>query len=242
MIRNLKTLGFALVAVFALSAMAASAASAQGKFTSDGPVTFKATETGPAGSNAFTAFGVTVECGGTTYTGHAYNVTPHTFIPSGVSTATLTPKYPECISKLNKWPTTVDMNGCDFVVHLGATTDKVDTYGLTLDVVCPAGKEMTVTFFTTEADHVNGTPFCIWHIQPQTGLTGLHATDTTSGHITIAGAVKNVHITRVSPGNTHPEHCNSLTTNEGSFDIDVTVNGFNEAGGPTPISLSHKMV
>jgi hypothetical protein len=44
---RLKTLGLALVAVFALSAVAASAASAQqGKLTSDGPVTLTITETG----------------------------------------------------------------------------------------------------------------------------------------------------------------------------------------------------
>ena len=45
MIRNLKVLGLALVAVFAMSAMVASAASA-GVLTSDGPVKIKATETG----------------------------------------------------------------------------------------------------------------------------------------------------------------------------------------------------
>ncbi|MGC1851293.1 MAG: hypothetical protein WA687_02505 [Solirubrobacterales bacterium] len=238
MIRNLKTLGLALVAGFALSAMVASAASAQGKFTSDGPVTWTATETGPAGSNAFTAFGATVECAGTTYTGHAYNVTPHASLPSGVTTATLTPKYPKCVSKPSGRPTTVDMNGCDYVIHIGATKDKANTYLLTFDVVCPAGKEVTVTFFTTDPDHVNGTPFCVWHIQPQTGLTGLHATDTKNGHIDITGAVEKVHITRVSPGDTHLLLCNSLTTTEGKIDIDVTVKGHNQLGAPTEISLS----
>ncbi len=55
MIRNLKALGLTLAAVFAMSAIAASAASAQqGTLTSDGPVTLYGTETGPAGSNAIT--------------------------------------------------------------------------------------------------------------------------------------------------------------------------------------------
>jgi hypothetical protein len=227
----------ALIVVSALSAVAASTASAQGKLTSDGPVTLTATETGVS-LNSFTAFGVPGNCT-VSYTGHAHNVTPHTFIPSGATTVTLTPKFGPCTTVPSGFPGTVDMNGCDYVVHIGATTDQVDTYALTFDVVCPAGKEMTVTFFTSSADHINNKPHCIWHIKEQLGLKGLHITDTTNGTLDITGTVEKLHVTRVSPGNSHPLLCNSLTTTEGKIHIDVTVKGLNEAGAATNISLSH---
>jgi hypothetical protein len=236
MIRNLKPLLLALIVASALSAVAASAASAQGTFTADGPFTLTATETG-VGLNAFTAFGVTVECPGTTYTGHAYNVTPHALMPSGTSTSTLTPKYASCKTKAGEFAT-VDPNGCDFVIHLGATKDVEGTYLLTFDIVCPVGQELTVTFFTTAPDHVNNKRSCIWHFKPQTGLKGLHATDTKNGHIDITGALENVHITRVSPGNVHPVLCKSETRTDAKIDIDVTVKGLSGGGGPTIISLS----
>jgi hypothetical protein len=129
MIRNPKALGLALVAVFAMSAMATSAASAQqGELTSkpvEG-VTLIGSETGEAGSNALTAFGLRIECPQSTYTGHKYSETPHTLIPNGATTVTLTPDYKEenhnCRSFPGNFPMTVSMNGCDYVLHFGETT------------------------------------------------------------------------------------------------------------------------
>jgi hypothetical protein len=57
---------------------------------------------------------------------------------------------------------TIDMNGCDYLVHVSLTAG--DTTG-TVDVVCPVGQEITVT-----APAV-GTKKCIVHVPPQTGLT-----------------------------------------------------------------------
>ena len=92
MARNLKALGLALFVVFALSAVAASAASAQvGKLTSDGPVTLFGTQTGEAKNNALIAFGGETTCTKASYTAHKYNVTPHDDIPSGESSITITP-------------------------------------------------------------------------------------------------------------------------------------------------------
>ena len=97
MTRILKALGLALVAVFALSAVAASTASAQqGTLTSDGPVTLTATETG-VGQNWFEAFAAKIECPGSTFTGHKVATTPHTPISSGATEATLTPIWKETV-------------------------------------------------------------------------------------------------------------------------------------------------
>lgn len=246
MIRNLKALGLALVAVFALSAVVASAASAQqGKLTSDGPVTLTADETG-VGQNWFEAFGLKVECPGTTITGHAYNVTPHGLIPNGATTATLTPHFNDhpdgCHVTPGPFVATVDDVGCDFVAHIGSTTGGVaGTYGVTFDLVCnEVGKEITVTIWTTAADlTAKKTPMCILHIKQQNGLVGAHATNGSGGHINIAGLITGIHVTKTGTG-THAILCPGAvqTTSTAKFNIDTTVTGKNAEGGATGISLS----
>lgn len=244
MIRKLRNLSLALIAIVAINAMAASVASAQqGELTwkpIEG-VTLGGTDTGAEGSNALTSFGTKVECAGSTYTGHAYNATPHTVIPNAVTTVTITPQYKEaghnCKGSFN-WPITVDMNGCDYVAHLGETTGGVEgTYGVTFDVVCPAGKEITVTMFTNTTDETSGTQACVFHIKPQSGLKGAHVIDTGNGHLDITGTVEGIHVTKTSTG--HTILCAAdETTSSAKLDIDITVSGKDSLGAPTAISLS----
>lgn len=243
MIRNLKALGLALVAVFALSAVVASAASAQqGFLTSDGAVTLKGVETETeGGTNALTAFGLTVKCPGSTYTGHEFNVTPHKPVPSGATKITITPHYKICNVTPGNFPATVDMNGCDYDATLGATTEATptkDTYGVTYDITCPVGQEITLTIFTTAAKHTENKPFCKVHVAGQNNLNGGHATDTTNGHIDLTGTVEGIKLTKTNAGE-DPLLCPAQSTEAGKFDIDATVSGVNGAGGSTPISISH---
>jgi hypothetical protein len=249
MIGNLKALGLALVAVFALTAVAASAASAQqGKLTSDGPVTLKGTEN-PGTVNATTMFGFTIKCPESTYTGHAYNVTPHTLIPNGATTFTITPHYKQtlgphanCRATPGNFPVTIHMNGCDFVVHLGVTTTEPNTYGVTYDIVCPVGQEITKTIWTTDALHTaNAAPFCVIHIPPQVGLAGGHIKDTTNGTLDLNGTVEGITATRTNntgPADTHTLLCPESTTHTAKFDINITVKGTNGVGEPTAIGIS----
>jgi len=245
MIRNLKALGLALVAVFALSAVAATAASAQGKLTSDGPVTLKGGEI-VSGNDILKALGIEVKCPGSTVTAHAYNTTPHGLISSGATTLTVTPLYKQtdALGKINckaaGLPTTVDMNGCDYVVHIGATTGVADTYSGTIDIVCPVGSEITLTVFTTEADDPSK-PFCILHIKAQTGLTGATAVDTTKGSIELKGTVTGIHVTRTNVSKTtHLVLCpDGTTTATGSFIVQDLITGVNSLGNATTIGLTH---
>lgn len=237
MARNLKRLGFVLAALVALSVVGASAAPAQqGKLTSDGPVTLIVEETGGVGANAWTMFGQRTECPGSNPVGHAYNVTPHGLIPNGATTITFTPNYKNCIGSFG-FLVTMDMNGCDYVAHIGATTGGVaGTYGATFDIVCPPGQAVTKTVFTNAATHASGTPFCVIHIPPQNGLAGAHVTNTANGHIDFAGTVEGIKATRTASA-THPVLCQHTTTETAKLDIDVTVRGTN--GGPTSIGISH---
>lgn len=233
MIRNLKVLGIVLGALSVVSAMVASAASAQTKLTSDGPVTLETFETGSEKANALTAFGFRTECPGSTMTGRKYNVTPHGLISSGETTATLTPHYVNCKSIVGGLglPTTFTMNGCDYVLHLGAAG------ALTFDIICPAGKEITVTIWTNATDHANAaTPMCIFHVKEQKGLAGTVAENGAGGTVPITGTLKNINVTKTNI--THALLCPGATTTTGEFDIDVTTRGFNAFGEWTPISLS----
>jgi hypothetical protein len=237
MIRNLKVLGVALAAVFALSAVAASAASAQnGTITSTGPVTLTATEN--AGQlNAFTAFGFSTSCPGSTYVLHKLNSTA--FIPNDSSTATITPHYKEpCITEPGGFPTTVDMNGCDYAITLGATTAVADQYKATFHVVCPVNAQITVTIFTTPGKHSENKPFCKLHVVPQQNLVN-EATvkDNTNGNIQLNGTVKGIAVQKTNGGE-DPLLC-AAAQGTGEYHINVTATGKNEAGGATSVSLSH---
>jgi hypothetical protein len=243
MIRNLKILGLALGAVFAMSAVLATAAMAQqGLLTSDGPVTLTGSETGT--TNFLKAFGLTVECPGSTYVGHKVGTTEP--IPSGSTEATLTPTYKVCkVTGLN-WPATVTMNGCDYVAKLGNTTaTPADTYGVTASLKCPAGKDVTLDIWTPDGSHAAGAaPMCIIHFGEagNLNLAGGDLTDTTQGgtanDIDLTGAFKKVTATKTKSA-TDPLLCPEATTTEGELSVDVTVKGDSKAGAATGVSLSH---
>jgi hypothetical protein len=246
MIRNFKALGLALVAAFALSAVVASAASAQqGTLTVEKGVgglaaTGIATEKNP---NKLKAFGAAVECPGSTLTVHKAGSTTE-LVPNGATEFTIRPHYSHtsCKFTVTNWPATVDTNECEFRAKLGETTGGVaGTYGVTIDVECPVGKEITVTAFTTEADRTAATTqACILHVKSQAGLLGAHATDEGDGHIRVHGTVKGIHVEKTSTGHS-PLLCASATTAAGEFDVDVTIQGTSggTAGTKRSLSLTH---
>lgn len=235
MIRDLKLLVLSLVAIAVPSVTGASAASAQQAFlTSDGPVTLIGVETGETSTNLLTAFGEKIECPGSFYTGHKYNVTPHSVIPSGATTVTITPHHiaEKCRSSNNLFMTWT-MNGCDYVFHFGETSpagNEEGTYGLTADIACPEGKAIEWHLYTSSSEL---TKVCTVKINSQTGLKGLHVTSTSASEdLDISGAMEGIHMERSGA------FCSSLTTKEAKFDIDITVKGTNEIGAETGIAVS----
>jgi hypothetical protein len=238
MIRNFKVLGLAVMAVLALSAVAASSASAQnGTITSTG--NYKLTGTEIAGkTTALTAFGLAVSCEGSTYTGYKFEVTPHTFIVNDVSTFTILPDYNQPKCKTLAGPSTVDMNGCDYNAHLKQTTGNADEYFAEYSLVCPAGKDVTVTNWFSAAEHAEGKEACVIHIAPQGPLSGGRVKDTTTGDLELTGPVKGIKAVETKDG-LHALLCPAKETVAGELDLNVTVKADNEAGGSTSISLSH---
>ncbi len=234
MIRNLKALGLALAAVFAMSAVAALTASAQqGVLTSDGPVTLDMFETG-IGQNATTMFGQKIECPGSVYTGHQYNVTPHQAIFGPANTITVTPHYnnADCTSFPGPHKATITMNGCDYVFHIGNTVG-ADRYALIADIVCPIGQKIEKHVYN--APNAEDFSICTYTIPPQAGLVGAQVTTTTAtDDLDITGSFNNVHVIRHGM-------CGAATTNAAQFDLDLTVTGTGPGGQPTGITVTDQL-
>jgi hypothetical protein len=234
MIHNLKALGLALVAVFAMSAMAIPIASAAtpGEFTVTAPSNGTGTEI--AGKiNALTAFGQGVECPGSTYHQRKYFATPHEPVPNAVTdiTVTWTANNSSC-KTTSGLKATVNMNGCDTVWHIGETIIPGLTYNLTHDVACPFNKEIDIEIYASASNE--NIKACTLKIKSQSGLAGLKITNGTSGgksDITTEGTIKNIHVEESGL-------CGNATTNVGEFHMALTSTGKDALGSPTGLSIT----
>jgi hypothetical protein len=238
-IRNLKVLGLALAAVFAMSALTASAASAQttiGKLTvaSGTSATLDGTETGV---NRITAFGGFVECFASTVSGGKYRTTPHQSVPAGASEITLTPNWVNCtaVDGLGSHKATVTMKTCDYEARIGETTGGVaNTYGLSIGVKCDGfGDTIQIDVYAFSGSELGGIQ-CTVKIKAQEDLTGAHlTTDTVNDDLSITGEITNIHAERSGSG------CATETTAFATQDIGLTVKGTDGSGNNVGITVTH---
>jgi hypothetical protein len=247
MVRNLKVLGLGLVAVFALSAVTASAALAQnGLLTSTGPVKLTGTPTGAKNENSITKFGGVYTCANTKYTGNKIltqkqteELKTHELLPNGSSSVTVTPHFGSCISTQAgiEFPTTIDMNGCDLEFDLGVTI-AVNKYKVKATEECPSTQTIKITVFANATKHAENVPFCVIDITKETNRgEALTATDTLNGTVDITGTIEGLKADRESP--TGSILCPKEETKVGILHIDISITGDNAAGAATTISLSH---
>jgi len=147
MIRRLGALATVVAAVLAMSAMVASAASADVLTAESVPTTI----TGNGDSSTHTmGFDIgQFKCSGASYHG-AVSASPS-------SQVTLTPVYTSCT--LAGLAPVISLNGCDYLLHINAAS----TEGTT-DITCSAGQEITLSAPAVALRK------CIIHIPPQTGL------------------------------------------------------------------------
>jgi hypothetical protein len=163
MMRKLKALGLALAAVFALSAVAASSASATA-FTSTAPAgTIEhITGTDTHGVDEFTVGESKLTCDEESFTANA--ATPTT-------TITVTPTYKKCRTTggEEKEDVTVTTNGCTytFTSHGAVTID------------CPAGKVIEIHHYSDPGVHKNSK--CTNTVGPQNGVGALTYTHPNNG-------------------------------------------------------------
>lgn len=165
MIRNLKALGLALVALLAMTAVSASTASADDLTSEKTPVTLTGKQSGTG--DVFTTTAGTVKCKEVIYTA-ASVVTPTT-------TVDVTPNYPLTTAGGEQncagfsLPAEITTSGCVYRLTIGAAT----TGGF--DIVCPVGQEITATV------KGGGTTKCTIHIPPQNIAAGVTFSNTGAG-------------------------------------------------------------
>jgi len=196
---NLKALGLATAAVLVMSAATASAAYAQTELIpSEYPAIITgeqiASEEHPMHTISIGTFG-RLKCETAKLTGTVKQADKHTEL-------TVTPSYAECYFNGN--PSTVTMNGCDYVLQLAGT----------LDISCPTEpKHILIDVWFSLKEHLGGTETtCKYTIGPQTGLKGLGFTNTSpvgeKTDVDLTFGVANIAIKRIqgTSGNCGPEN------------------------------------
>jgi hypothetical protein len=241
MTRNLKALGLALVALFAFAAVAASGASAQ-RLTTEGSkaVTLTGTETGATYDNSLTVFGNRLHCPGSTITGHkkmteAETATRrHDLIQPNATEITLTPHLRNCTTEegANRFSTTVDMNGCDYLLTIGALVS-LETYKTDVHVVCPSGRFIEVTQFSSASHALR---VCTEKITTTTPTSHAHIRNTpaafgTRNDLDIVGTFTDIEAHKSGL-------CGSATSKVAELHIDVTVKAIDSLGAQTGITIS----
>jgi len=171
-----KVLGLAVVAVCAISVVAAANASAAVEFRSNGNKAVTLTGEQHTNNHVFT-----VGFGSTTCTKAKFEGTANT---SPTPSVTLSAAYGAAAGGSCAFagiPIEMHMNGCDIKLFAAGTEN----------LECPEGKEITLTAIQA------GVTKCIVHIPAQTGLTGVTYTNVGAGeteevtmHIDITNQIK----------------------------------------------------
>lgn len=229
MTRKIKALGLALVAAFAMSAVAASSASASHPFHfGSEEVHTEITGTQHAGEDVFTTNGGTVKCNTATYTA--------TTNATKVTDITVTPHYTSC-KAFGFINVPIDMDGCDYTFTTGTletTAGGVEDYEGSVHIVCPGtGHEHAIRITA---------PGCEVTVPAQTP-TGGKITFTNIG----SGTTRQVTVDVALTGIHYTEHeisgfpnCNTETVTEtnGTYNGSALITGKKTTGVQVGISVT----
>jgi hypothetical protein len=167
MIRKLKVLGLALVAVFALSAVASAAASAH-TFSSEGNVNTKISGS-QEGTNTFTVEGTAVECSTAKFA-----VVGETSSPS--ETVVVHPEYSGC-KAFSFLSATVTTTGCNYTLNAAGT----------VTIGCTGTNKITIVGGTCEATVGSQGPLSGIAYE---NITGSPSTVKVTANVTTVGVTK----------------------------------------------------
>jgi hypothetical protein len=217
--RKLKTLGVMLVAVFAMSAVVAASASADDFTAEKNTVTLTGDQ--DKGLDKFTTTVGIVSCNEVKYHGTA---------TTGSTTVKIAPTYNGCTGF--GFPATIHMNGCEYALTLTEQKPEVGPTTTTVEIVCPTGKEITITAVAA------GTTKCTVHVPPQTGPSGTTGLKHIEWHNVGAGQTRELTGTITITGITykHTEgtglgKCTTGHSETGSYNGLATVTGEEHGGG-----------
>jgi hypothetical protein len=189
MIRNLKALGLAMVAAFALSAVGATAAQALTADVGAGgnTITAKQAGTGEHTEHSFVLSSKrTLKCNGALFEGSIVN---------GAKEIKVTPIYSGCFSNGSQ-PTTVTHNGCKYRFYGGneVTANHFDNIEVDLE---GCSKELEVHVYSSEANHTSGTVLCTYKVHAFTGKTG-NTAENKAPNVDLTSTVTDIKVTRVT--------------------------------------------
>jgi hypothetical protein len=160
--RKLKALGLALVAVLAMSAMAAATAQANEKADFSAAGTHIHATNANEGTHTFNIPGFpTLTCTEVSGTGTLAKESPE------LTGEAISYKTCHIVSGFT-FPVTVDMNGCHYLFTAGTyTKDETSKAGISdgsIHIKCPVGKEITITVMSLDHKTVR----CTIHVPEQT--------------------------------------------------------------------------
>jgi hypothetical protein len=200
MIRSIKVLGLGLLAALALSAAAASTASANPTFHSEfAGIFLTGGQTGVVANVLTTDLGE-MKCKIARFNGSQG--------PMTTTTMTLTPNYEEC--KVGNQNALVTLNGCRYTFHLEEQTEPVEAR---MGIECPTGEEIEID-----------TPECTITVPPQNPLK--EVTFTNEGAGTTRAVIADLNVGGIH----YTEHglgCAgaTVTTENGTYTGVITVKG-----------------
>ena len=239
---HLKALGLALVAVFALSAVAASAASANpALFTAE----VGAGETAGIDGGQTSAFGNTFSIGGKPWSCEEAALVGEALTAGPASTeATLTPQYRNChviIAGLT-FPITITVNGCHY--KFNATKETTDTEGnptpfsADLTIECNnAGEQIEIHVYASKAKHEADEPLCTYDIKPQGPINNhIQLTNNAGGPNDVVAHITNLPVVL---HNTKPSTiCSNETEPVSLYNGEDTLRATDEQGSLVNASVS----
>jgi hypothetical protein len=205
--RNLRTSGLALFAVFATSAIAAPAGSAN-QFHSAAVNTTWTPQANVVQKFLYQAGGKTAECGiiGGSAVTNAKTVSELTFNPT----------YASCsVNGVAFSQAQVSMNGCDYLLTIEAAANEGPVH-----LKCPKGAQITITV------KVFGVSVCTYHIAEQTPMGKADYSNSIATRIDVEPTLTGIAGTRQGGA-----ECGAATSNTGTYTGRVEVMGEEIGGG-----------
>jgi hypothetical protein len=167
MTRSLKMLAPALAVAFAMGAMLASTASAEGQWTAEAYPAHIDVSSISGKTSTFTGIGMAVECE-PALTGVIAAATPK---------ITLTPTFAGCFQNGIRESTTT-VNECDFELR-SPTEVSSDKWTLAVDLKCPSEKKIEVHVYNQETPEKHLSTYCTFTSTPAENIGNLVATNVT---------------------------------------------------------------
>lgn len=241
MIRNLKVTRLALLLVVLTTSVLAATGAFAGEEGEEGgpnpgtlsadayPATLDGTDVAlPLQSNAFTLFGMKIECPDSSYSG---------VINGATGSFTIVPTYnKQCLAD-GKNKATIMTNGCDYQITLRKTTirknDFVDNYFFTTEIVCPGTQDIEIYVYTGDNENVKNCEITIkaQKLMDRGKLQNELKDNDTTGTFTLENHLEKITATKNGA-------CGHQELPTGKIDLSITFKGTTELGAENKLKVT----